>query len=450
MLYMANSVFDPDMENIRRNIRALMDTKKIIGSYTLRSKDIPLVSFDLTVELQQALGMVQRKYQVHIRQTNPDAGSLFPRALRDNLTDDALQKWIEHRKAPKNRQFVDHLLDSIEDRNNPFRYMDVSHALSLNDALWITNDAVPAKWADWNLYHHPFNEILAYVAFTGYSTKVSGVVTSPELTSSGTLKKCWSNRDDGIYLIKGDDLTATTDGRSQAVMEYYASQVAEAMKIPYVPYDLELFRHQNGRQEVVCKSQLFTSEDVGFVPAYDFFLDHNLPLDETDPADLLLQEQMATIYGMEAYQDLMVFDVLIGNRDRHLGNFGYLIDNNTGKYFRPAPVFDNGFSLLVGGSRQDLEEKNFLYYISHIIQGKWFDFPMQAKLFAQPRHQAVMRKLEDFTFQKHPDDNLTDSILKQMNRFVQYQARLVLQTIRGKRRSTMDLSKVGKDKGFHP
>ena len=406
-----------------------MDTKKIIGSYTLRSKDIPLVSFDLTVELQQALGMVQKKYQVHIRQTNPDAGFLFPRALRDNLTDDALQKWIEHRKAPKNRQFVDHLLDSIEDRNNPFRYMDVSHALSLNDALWITNDAVPAKWADWNLYHHPFDEILAYVAFTGYSTKVSGVVTSPELTSSGALKKCWSNRLDGIYLIKGDDFIKYTDDRSQATMEYYAVQVAEVMGFEHIPYDLEMFHHRNGEKEIVCKCKLFTSEDVGYTAAYDFFRAKGLAMKRANLANIVVQDKMAEIYGREKYGDLMIYDALICNKDRHLGNFGYLTDNNTGAYLRPAPIFDNGFSLLYGAAKNDME--NLEAYISS-LSGKYMNFDTAVKLFIRPDHIPGIRKLLNFHFRKHPKYNVANATLEKMSQFIQLRARKILSLCREK------------------
>ena len=55
---------------------------------------------------------------------------------------------------------------------------------------------------------------------------------------------------------------------------------------------------------------------------------------------------MAEIYGREKYADLMIFDALICNKDRHLGNFGYLIDNDTDNYLKPAPLFDNGFSVM--------------------------------------------------------------------------------------------------------
>jgi hypothetical protein len=42
----------------------------------------------------------------------------------------------------------------------------------------------------------------------------------------------------------------------------------------------------------------------------------------------------------------MLFDALILNTDRHLGNFGMLIDNESQKLIKAAPIFDNGLSFL--------------------------------------------------------------------------------------------------------
>ena len=67
------------------------------------------------------------------------------------------------------------------------------------------------------------------------------------------------------------------------------------------------------------------------------------------------QEQLNDLFG-DAYSDMMVFDSIIINRDRHLGNFGMLVDNNTGEYLKPAPIFDNGYSLLLGAANYDLAE----------------------------------------------------------------------------------------------
>ena len=280
----------------------------VLAYYTLRRKDIPLVHFYLEAEQEVTAGMAQTVYQVHVTQVEEESRHLLPGTLREQLTDASLLTWIDRRKAPKNRQFVDQILHAIADDENPLRYVDISHALSLNDAFWITNDEVPALWKDFNLYSHPFDEVLAYVAFTGYSKRVSGVISSPELTSSGALKKCWSNRPDGIYLIKGDDFIKTDDGRSQATMEFYAAQIAEKMGFTHVPYDLEEFHHRDGEREIVCTCKLFTSEDVGFINAYEFFKDKGIDVDREDLSRLRVQEQMAMIYGPAAYQDLMVFE----------------------------------------------------------------------------------------------------------------------------------------------
>lgn len=43
-----------------------------------------------------------------------------------------------------------------------------------------------------------------------------------------------------------------------------------------------------------------------------------------------LLESISEITGQEFLEDLMVFDSLIYNTDRHLGNLGMMIENTTG------------------------------------------------------------------------------------------------------------------------
>ena len=406
-----------------------MGNKDLAGTYILQSKDIPLLKFDLMREKIQVGGLEAYDYSLQIKYMNQEKQALLPYSLRQDSSPENLLQWIGKRKAPKNRQFVDKLMQTIGDDENPLAYVDISHALSLNDALWITNDAYPISWQNFNLYHHPFNEVLAYVAFTGYSEKISGVVTSPEYTSSGALKKCWSNRLDGIYLIKGDDFIKYTDGRSQATMEYYAAQVAEVMGFENIPYDLEMFHHRNGEKEIVCKCKLFTSEDVGYTAAYDFFRAKGLAMKRANLANIAVQDRMAEIYGREKYGDLMIYDALICNKDRHLGNFGYLTDNNTGAYLRPAPIFDNGFSLLYGAAKNDME--NLEAYISS-LSGKYMNFDTAVRLFIRPDHIPGIRKLLNFHFRKHPKYNVANATLEKMSQFIQLRAKRILNLYREK------------------
>lgn len=406
-----------------------MSHTTVAGKYTLRNKDIPLIKFDLLRETVTVNGIQAYDYALKINYINNEQQTLLPYSLRNELSPENLLLWIERRKAPKNRRFVEQLMQTISDKGNPLAYVDISHALSLNDALWITNDVMSATWKDFNLYKHPFNEVLAYIAFTGHSEKISGVITSPEYTSSGALKKCWSNRADGIYLLKGDDFINYSDGRSQATTEFYAAQIAAIMDFEHIPYDLEEFHHRDGGREIICKCKLFTDENTGYVPAYDFFRDKGLDVRRANLQKILVQDKMAEIYGREKYADLMIFDALICNKDRHLGNFGYLIDNDTGNYLKPAPLFDNGFSLLYGAAKSDMD--NLTEYIS-AITGKYLDFDLAARLFVQPRHIPKIRKLLNFYFIKHPKYNVSDDTLSKMSTFIQLRAKKILELSREK------------------
>lgn len=395
----------------------------LLASYVLKLKDIPLVEFSLYVVYEEIFDTVVENYSIKINNVHQENKHLLPKKLSSNLTEAELLKWINRRKAPKNRQFVEKILSAIDDSDNPMKYVDVSHALSLNDAYWITNDIMEYKWDELNLYSHPFDEALSYVAFTGYSQKVSGLLSSPEITSSGMLKKCWSNREDGIYLLKGDDVFQSNDGRSQATHEFYAAQVAEAFGIEHIDYGLEEFHHRNGNKEIVCICKLFTSENEGFVDASIVAGGKGVDVHNLDLSSLSVQKQFSDWFG-EFYADMMVFDSLIINRDRHLGNFGMIVDNNTGEYLRPAPLFDNGCSMLLGASKFDLKEGYTDYVAS--LYCKYMDCDKQARLFVQERHISRLRKLLDFQFVKHPKYNISDETLKVMSKFIQERARKII------------------------
>ena len=399
---------------------------KLINKYTLRSKDIPLIEFSLYKTKQEALGIISEAYYIKIDRTYYANKNLFPKSFFGVVNDDSLLKWIKRRKAPKNRHFVDKILSSFNDDNNPLRYVDISHALSLNDTYWITNNLTNDKWKDFNLYQHPFDEILRYVAFTGYSHKISGVIISPEVTSKGMLKKCWSNRKDGIYLIKGDDFLKREDGRSQITGEFYASQIAEVLELEYISYDLEAFYHKKGSDEIVCLCKLFTDEDIGFVDAYTYFKDNNITVDEIDPADLLTQSKLSSVYGVDAYADLMLFDSIIANQDRHYGNFGYLIDNNTGEYIKPAPIFDSGYSLLCTAAQQDLYDIDT--DVNSVISCKYLPLNTQAMWFVEKRHLSKLRKLLNFKFKPHTKLGyvIDDKVVNILNVFIQNRARTII------------------------
>lgn len=405
--------------------------KVLLNHYKLMNKDIALIEFTLYSTVKTGFGTSETVYFLEIDKVHEKHSNMFPKNAPHGFNNNNLLEWIKKRKAPRNRAFIEKVFDSIDDSPNPLKYVDITHALSLNDSFWIDNDIAPTKWSSCNLYRHPFNTLLAQVAFTGYSHKISGLITSPEVTSNGAQKKCWLNRPDGIYLMKGDSFFRNSDNRSQATSEFYAAQIAATMGIEHINYDLEEFNHDSNSRETVCLCKLFTSEDIGFVDAYTYFKAKHLNIDNRDESDIAYHVELANAFGLEKYEDMMVLDSLILNKDRHLGNFGFLVDNNTGKFLRPAPVFDNGYSLLCNEAVADFKKykDDVPALINQSPSGKFLNFDTAAKWFVQPRHIPALRKLVNFKFKRHPEPacNISEESLAVLEKVVQSRARCLLE-----------------------
>lgn len=99
-------------------------------------------------------------------------------------------------------------------------------------------------------------------------------------------------------------------------------------------------------------SKNFLSENQSFIKAGKMLM----ALGIDDPKQLTKQElynALIKITGRVNIDRMIIFDYLINNTDRHLGNFGWcLVDHD----FEPAPLFDHGFSLCNTISLEDIQE----------------------------------------------------------------------------------------------
>jgi len=59
----------------------------------------------------------------------------------------------------------------------------------------------------------------------------------------------------------------------------------------------------------------------------------------------------------ERIDEMLIIDFLIGNNDRHLGNYGILRDSNNLKWLSINPVFDNGNSFF-----HDMNDEDIKYF----------------------------------------------------------------------------------------
>lgn len=131
---------------------------------------------------------------------------------------------------------------------------------------------------------------------------------------------------------------------------------------------------------------------------------------------------------MDALEDMLVFDAIICNTDRHYGNFGVLVDNKTNTIAAPAPLFDHGNSLFsLGGTDLWDDQKAFDEYARTLLPLAYDDFFAAAKSVMKPRHRAMLHKLLDFHFDRRATRyNLPPNRLKMIEKEVQRRARVLL------------------------
>ena len=392
--------------------------------FILMNKNIPLIKFEY-LKKNNEFGTI---YDFKISEIKKNKQDIFPISLE--TTEEGLKEWIETRKVPKNRAFVEKILGTLVENENskhPMDYIKVSFGLSLNDSYWIIpDDGKQYLWENYNLYKNKFSKTLSIVAFTGYNSQIKDVRTSPEYTTNGMLKKCWHQKEDGIYLLKGATEEYSNSGKEH-YSEFYSAQVAEILGLNHIEYDLEKFH-----DELVSSCKLFTSENLGYEPMINIFKSKNIKCNSLDAGTIyeikkLLKEEFIN------FEDMMLFDAIIGNKDRHLGNFGMFINNTSGRLIILAPIFDNGLSMLNSMTKNEILDKDYLKKFN-LEKTNAFNqtFDEVMKIFSNNRHISNLIKLKNFKVKKHKCYNLDDEWLRGFEENIRLNAEKCLEIIKVK------------------
>ena len=372
--------------------------------YSLRMYDEELLSFSM--EEKGLSGLKTKLLSVH-----EDRKAVFPLDLE--LTDEGILKWLQRRVIPKNRAFVSEILDSMGlSLNDTKGIIDVCKGLSLNDSYWVVPEGFEGKFSAYNLYENRFSSALSLVAYTGVGGGRAAVSTSPEFTTHGMLRKAWRFIDGkGIVLYKGGTEGAANTGK-EPYSEYYACQVAEQMGLDAVQYDLE-----NWKGILASTCPLFTDIDTSYVPIGWIVKTGGIP------ACMKYYEGIGP-KAAEAFRSMLVFDAVVYNEDRHMGNFGILRDNRSGKVTGMAPIFDNGLSLFNFAMENDLEHPEAYAKTRSNPYGIPYETVCREVMGTRQRNQ--LRRLIGFRFRRHPAINLPEDRLQILEKQINLRVRELL------------------------
>ena len=371
--------------------------KKEIDMFTLKQYDTALISFEIIDDTLD--GQV-----CHIIKVYEEKKYLFPIGLKAN--ERSLMSWLCSRIIPKNREYVDAFLAKNGLSHNDTRgILKVCLGLSLNDSYWVTEDSFDGHFTNFNLYENDFVKKLSLIAYTGYgSSRAKGFSSSPEFTTDGMLRKGWRRIDGKTYLFKGGTSGASNTG-NEPYSEYYASQIAEKMQIEHVHYELAMWK-----RSLCSKCELFTDIGHSYVPIYKF-------VDECTLRNVAVFLKGLGNSYYESFVDMLVFDAVICNEDRHFGNFGLIVDNKTNKPIKFAPIFDHGLSLFNYGTSSDFDNLN--EYSKTRSSSYGVPFKNIVKEFITLRQKEKLRKLIGFKFIKDKNYNLPSKRLKSIELWLQ-------------------------------
>lgn len=276
--------------------------------FTLMNKDVPLLDFIIE-------GTGSMEYCKPIKEY-----VTLPSWFGD------INEWVTNRSVAKHRKHIQDILDQCNGKT-PSGFIMLTHCLSLNDTLWVKPSEEDLVWDKVSLYKNNFNDIISKLSFDG--SGLCGIqmsTTSPELTTDGVFDKCWVRDANGIYLMK-----VGSSGASNAGLEPYNEVLASAI-FEVLCTDSTVYTLSKYRSHTVSKCELFTSEKYGFKSMSVY------GLKSTSLPDVL--RTVDRYCDVDKLRCLLIGDSVTVNPDRHLGNIGFKIDNETFDIIDMAPAFD--------------------------------------------------------------------------------------------------------------
>ena len=230
--------------------------------------------------------------------------------------------WCSSRVLTLDRKYAKEILNSLgqkqsitdrERANIAISY----HGVSFMDTYWIKGNREKVKFDDINLFHHSLSNAFVDVSLRGKQlTAQNAELIDPsdaagDVSTVGVAPKAWIRDGMDFYLLK--------DGSTKEVdAELLASKIEDCFRLNHVDYQQDYYCG-----EKVSKSHIITSMETSIVAIeYIQIFAQNKGFDWLD---FVLKQDKYNYYMMN------IIDYLVGNTDRHWGNWGFEINNQNNK-----------------------------------------------------------------------------------------------------------------------
>ena len=299
------------------------------------------------------------------------AAEFLPICLQKDTSIENANIWLSKRKIPKNRE-------GLEEATLLFgNYLQFHNMFSLSDQYWIKYKK-NESWEKGNFFTNQYSNAVGRSFFMPWTLGKKEVrQQGPDLTTNGVLRKVWMQNDRlESFLVKTGSKKFHQDPISEILSSFMLRQLNI---IPFVEYTLYIYGYRTCSR---CKG--FVTKDTEFIPFKQLY-DYQPRKENETPYDHILRACDAfEITGAKEYIDKMILaDLVIGNKDRHLGNFGVIRNTNTAKIEGFSPLFDFGSAFW--GAKDDENRK--------------------IKTMFKKIEKSVLEKNKNYIASKYPDND---------------------------------------------
>lgn len=233
--------------------------------------------------------------------------------------------WCATRVLTLDRKYAKEILNSVgmaqvvTDRERA-KIALTYRCASLTDVFWVRRRGEDISFREVNLYENHLDQTFVDIALQGKQYTVQNEYLARDLATNGCYPKAWRREAGGFRLLK--------DGGEDAVeRELLASRICRCFGVDQVLYHPGSF---DG--EKVTESDNFTSPEysIASMEAFEIYC-RNI---DRDVKKYIMHLDRKNYYMMN------IVDYLIGNTDRHWGNWGVLVKNSNNKPAKLHPLMD--------------------------------------------------------------------------------------------------------------
>lgn len=262
---------------------------------------------------------------------------LIPFALKKEIIgyDDFYGNFLSYRALSISRSYAKELMQQLKiSQNNAIKVCLAVHSVSYMDCYWTKEESEELTWKDVSLFQAPPDLDIAKLAFTGMGQLYHiHKIHTPELTTQGVSAKCWNWYNDQCFMYK------------VSRKELAASEILDQLGMVHLPYQkatideiFEITTQERRNQideadEIIVKCPCMTTENISLLTFEEFavFCENN----DINPYDFIKEN------FLEQYTEMILADYILGNSDRHIGNWGFLYNADTMNIIGLHPLMDH-------------------------------------------------------------------------------------------------------------